>query len=229
MVLDARFLLDHTEVNERRFGVTETVSRPRQLYVEEPRLIPHLEFSVGRRLISAAGNAWVDGLVLHHRVNSQVRIGLYGGLRPDPYDYSIAQEYQTFGIYSTFRTRGHSADLGANVILNDGLDRQYVSARTHNQLHENLYLSLYSIVDTLDGPDTTFLGTLDYTPVERLNLILNYTRYSLEEYRNRKIYRNVTRLNQPLFLEMRSSTLCTIASSDCLIPFLAEDLLLLQH
>ena len=59
-VLDATFIGDLTESNERRFGETETIQRVRQLYVIHPGIAGVLDISVGRRLIAEAGN-WVEG------------------------------------------------------------------------------------------------------------------------------------------------------------------------
>jgi len=201
LVLDSTFLWDITKANERRFGETETIQQIRQLYVEQPKTLGSIKMSVGRRIITEAGNAWVDGVDARLSPTSDLTLGAYGGLRPDPADYSVTTTYQTAGLYGLLRRPGLSADFGYNAIFRKEFDRQYLYGRAHYRFTKSLYLSVYSIIDTLDEIEaTTFLGTMDYSPAKGLNLTLNYSRYSVEAYRNQLIYRNITQLNQTLIL-----------------------------
>jgi hypothetical protein len=201
LILDSIFLWDITEVNERRFGETESFQRIHQLYISQPLSENSWTLSVGRRVIPEAGNAWVDGLDLRLALDANIRLGVYGGLRPQPANYRPTTDYQTLGVYGIYRRSGITADIGYNVIIRDGLDRQFIFGRAHYRIVPSLYFSLYSVIDTLDEVEaTTILGTVDYSPKKRLNLSLNYTRYSVEAYRNQGIYQNVTQLNQVLIL-----------------------------
>ena len=76
--LDATFIIDVSQANERRFGETERFDQVRQLVLTQP--LGQTQLSVGRRLISQAGNAWVDGLDLMLKFDrKRSYVGLYGG------------------------------------------------------------------------------------------------------------------------------------------------------
>ncbi|MEE2787378.1 MAG: hypothetical protein VX589_08570 [Myxococcota bacterium] len=201
LVLDATFIGDLTEANERRFGETETIQRVRQLYIIHPGIAGRLDVSVGRRLITEAGNGWVDGVDTRYRLSPGMHLGLYGGLRPDQNDFSVTTDYQTAGTYFTMRLRRFDADIAYNAVVKDGLDRQFVFFRTHAKLAEKLFVSTYAVADLQENSDlTTVIGTVDYSPTQPLNLTLTYSRYSLEQYRDTVIYRNVIEPNQALIL-----------------------------
>ncbi|MEE2757569.1 MAG: hypothetical protein VYA30_13015 [Myxococcota bacterium] len=200
LTLDATILWDISEAQERRFGETQSFQQLRQLYLQQA-VGQKWSVSAGRRIIFQAGNAWVDGLDIQLKLNNAIMVGAYGGLRPDPNSYKPTTTYQTLGTYSSYKRDGLNIEFGYNLILRDGLDRQFLYGRTHYRLSPGLYVNVYSVVDTLDEIEpVTFLSTLDYTPTKAVNLSLNYTRYSIEAYRNQAIYRNVVRLNQALLL-----------------------------
>lgn len=202
LVLDATFLLDATEAQERRFGRTESIDQVRQLYAELPRLFGRLDLAAGRKLLPEAGNAWVDGVDLEWWFGSDASLGAYGGLRPEPIEYALTLDYQALGAYGTVHGPGFDGSLAYNVVLFEGaLDRQFAFNRMHWEIVERLFLATYLVVDFTEEVEvTTLLATLDYTPVQALNLSLNYTRYSVEQYRNEQIYRNVIEPNQILIL-----------------------------
>lgn len=199
--LDSTFILDISQANERRFGETERFDQIRNFSITQP--LGSFTLSLGRRLITKAGNAWVDGLDARYHFNRrQSSIGVYGGLSPDRFDRSLTLKYQALGGYVSHHQDRLDLSAAYNLILNQGeLDRQYLYQRTHYRLVEGLYLSNYLILDFVDDPQvTTFLSTLDYTPIKSLNFSLNLTQYSLEQYRNQAIYRDVVEPNQALIL-----------------------------
>lgn len=199
--LDATFILDIAKANERRFGETERLDQVRKISVS----IPAGAFSIalGRHLISTAGNAWVDGLDLKLEFDQRrAEVGVYGGLSPDRFDRSLTLDYQALGLYAGVHRNTLDLSGAYNLILNEGtLDRHFLHQRTHWQVIDGLFLSSYLILDLINGPEaTTFLSTLDYTPIRPLNFSLSFTQYSLEQYRNQAIYRNVIEPNQALIL-----------------------------
>ena len=199
--LDSTFILDISKANERRFGETERFDQVRQLILTQE--FGNLKLSFGRRLISESGNAWVDGVDLKYHFNQkQTAIGVYGGLSPDRFDRSLTLDYQALGLYLDHQKRPLSMSLAYNLILfQGGLDRQFLYQRTHYRIIEGLFISNYLILDFVDEPQiTTFLGTLDYTPLKALNFSLNLSQYSLEQYRNQTIYRDIIEPNQALIL-----------------------------
>lgn len=199
--LDATFILDISQANERRFGETERLDQVRHLSVSQP--IGALTLSFGRRLLFYAGNAWVDGLEARYALDGpRLAIGAYAGLSPDRFDRSLTLDYQAAGAYVDLARAGLDLSAAYNVILKGGqLDRHFVYQRAHIKLAEGLFVSDYAILDLALGTDlTTFLATIDYTPTEVLNFTLNLSQYSLERYRDQTIYRNIIEPNQALIL-----------------------------
>ena len=199
--LDSTFILDITAANERRFGETERFDQVRNLSLTQP--LGKLTLSFGRRLITEAGNAWTDGLELSYNFDKQKsKLGIYGGLSPDRFDRSLTLDYQAMGSFITVHRSGLDLNFAYNLLLFKGkLDRQFIHQRTHYKLIDGLFFSNYFIADFADEPQiTTLLSTLDYTPIKPLNLALNYTQYTLEQYRNQFIYRDVIEPNQVLLL-----------------------------
>ena len=199
--LDSTFILDISQANERRFGETERFDQVRQLILTQK--FDHLTLSFGRRLISESGNAWVDGLdIKYHFDQKHTAVGFYGGLSPDRFDRSLTLDYQALGLYLDHQKKPLSFSLAYNLILLQGeLDRQFLYQRTHYKIAEGLFATNYLILDFVDEPQiTTFLGTVDYTPIKALNLIINLSQYSLEQYRNQTIYRDIIEPNQALIL-----------------------------
>lgn len=207
LVLDSTFILDQNKSNERRFGETEEVVRARSFYLAQPVLGGDVEVAVGRRLIFEAGNAWVDGadVELSLAANRKATLGVYGGLSPDPYDTAFNTEYQAAGLYSTFSMEGLDVALAANSILRDGTQiRQFAFNRLHLKMAEGLYASSYLVVDFIEDPNVaTYLGTIDYTPTQPLNLMLTYSHFSLADFSDPGVYRNVLEPNQRDALGLR--------------------------
>ncbi len=214
LVLDASFALDLTEdrsspldgdlsAHERRFGQTESLDQVRQLYARMPKLFGQLDASAGRMYVAAAGNPWVDGVNLQWWLDQRrASAGLYGGVRPDPYDHSLAADQQATGAYGTFHRDGFDGQLAYNLVLRGSeVDRQFAFNRMHYKAAPGLYLATYLTLDLTDEVDTSvLLLTTDYTPVRPLNLTLSVSRYSLETYRNQTIYHNVVEQNQAVIL-----------------------------
>ena len=199
--LDATFILDLDEANERRFGETERLDQVRQLSISHP--LGSWTLSLGRRLLSYAGNAWVDGL--EARLSLDARrffVGVYGGLSPDRFDRSISIEDQAAGAYLELIRKGLELSAAYNLILKKGaLDRHFVFQRAHLKLLDELYYSHYLILDLINGLElTTGLVTLDFSPTRALNFALNLSQYSLERYRDQTVYRNIIEPNQALIL-----------------------------
>lgn len=207
--LDATFILDISQSNERRFGETERFDQVRQLYISHD-LGRKVSAHVGRRLLHYAGNAWVDGLEVQlHLDHRHMQLGIYGGLSPDRFDRSLTVEYQALGTFFDWHRQTFDLSLAYNVLLyQSNLDRTYLYQRSHIKLMKGLFFSDYLIVDLLDEVDvTTFLSTIDYTPIDAFNIALTASRYSLEQYRNQSIYRNIIEPNQALILGNESINL----------------------
>lgn len=200
--LDATFLLDVTEADERRFGPTENVAQVRQVFARQPLLDERLDVSVGRMLLWDAGNAWVDGASALWHATSATGLGVFGGLAPDPYDHGLDAGAATAGAFATYT--GDTVDGAAAytaIVRGGALDRHFVFQRLHWRLAPGLYLADYVVVDLVESPAlTTLLASLDYTPVPAVNLTLDLSRYAIEQYRDPRIYHNVPDPQQTLVL-----------------------------
>lgn len=199
--IDGTFILDMTQAKERRFGETERLDQFRQFSLAKK--IGHLKLTLGRKVIFSAGNAWVDGLDASYQwAQKKATIGFYAGLSPDRFDRSFTLNYQASGLYFDWQSDQFHFSLAYNTIFfQKTLDRHYAFQRMHFQLLKNLFVSNYLVLELIKGPSTsTWLSALDYTPIKGLNFALHVTRYSLEQYRNQFIYRNIIEPNQALIL-----------------------------
>lgn len=201
--LDATFLLDVTEANERRFGETESLDQVRQLHAQHPLLDDRLVLTAGRQLLWDAGNAWVDGASAELRLDGdRAGVGLYGGLAPDPFDYALDPDAQAAGAYGVFTGDDLDAAVAYNGVVRGGeLDRHFLFQRAHWRVMPGLYVADYLVVDFAREPGiTTLLASVDYSPVRPINLTLNLSQYSIEQYKDAQVYRNVVEPNQALIL-----------------------------
>ncbi len=201
--LDATFLWDVDHANERRYGVTESFDQVRQLYARQPLLEGKLVLTGGRQLLWDAGNAWIDGVTAELRfADDDAGVGVFGGLAPDPYDAALDVGAQSTGVYGTYTADALDAALAYAATLRDGaLYRHFLYQRTHYRLAPGLYLADYLVVDLASTAEvTTLLASLDYTPVPAVNLTLNLSRYSIEQYRDAQVYHNVVDAQQALVL-----------------------------
>ena len=198
--LDGTFILDVSDAEERRFGDTESLDRIHQLFALQPDLGGELDLSVGRRVIPEAGNAWVDGADVRWRLGSEMSLGLFGGLRPDPYDHGLTSRSQTGGLYGTLQFDGLFAAVGLTSVLREGhRDRDLLFNRLHVRITDRLFVASYLVFDFVDRAEvTTLLSTVDYTPTSAVNFALNVSRFSIEQYRSDAVYRNVIDPNQVL-------------------------------
>ena len=130
--LDSTLIWDDTEVNERRFGRTESIQRIREANLSHPFYGQRLQVTFGRTLIPESGNAWVDGLNLDFTLKKGLNLGLFGGLRPIPLTYAPNMDYQTAGTYARYRDGSRlEVDGGYTLIFRDGGDRQSLFQRSH--------------------------------------------------------------------------------------------------
>ena len=201
--LDATFLWDVTSADERRYGVTESFDQVRLLYARQPVLDGRLVLTAGRQLLWDAGNAWIDGATAEWRfADERAGLGLFGGLAPDPYDAAVDADAQTTGLFAVYTEDTLDAALAYAATLRGGaLDRHFVYQRTHYRVAPGLYLSDYLVFDLARQAEvTTLLASVDYTPVPPVNLTLNLSRYSIEQYRDAQVYHNVLDAHQALLL-----------------------------
>jgi hypothetical protein len=200
--VDAGFVLDATDAEERRFGRTDSLDQVRQLFVGHDGVLGSVDVRLGRRLVMDAGNGWVDGVDATVAISKSAALGVYGGLSPDPVDYALRTDAQATGVYGTWKSDALRSSAAYNAVLRGGdLDRQFVFQRNHWRVTRQLFLASYLVADFARGGDvTTLLGSADYSPTRAVNLGLNVSRYSVERYRDQRVYRNVVEPNQALVL-----------------------------
>lgn len=200
--LDSTLIWDDTEVNERRFGRTESIQRIREANLSHPFYGQRLQVTFGRTLIPESGNAWVDGLNLDFTLKKGLNLGLFGGLRPIPLTYAPNMDYQTAGTYARYRDGSRlEVDGGYTLIFRDGVDRQSLFQRSHFRPNKVWSFFNYTTYEASETPDfSTFLAGIHVRPIPGLTVALNASRYSVEQYRNTVIYQNVIEPNQILLM-----------------------------
>ena len=119
---------------------TESIQRIRQAYISHERILNHrYQLADGHYQAAMPG----DGLEVIAMLPGKTRLGVYGGLRPDPAFYSPTTDYQAVGTYASYRQDGLNADLGYNLVFAGELDRQFLYSRVHYRAAQRLYLSTY--------------------------------------------------------------------------------------
>ncbi|MBH24154.1 MAG: hypothetical protein CMH57_06820 [Myxococcales bacterium] len=203
--LDSRLLFDLTQDdrvsepsdtspglqrNERRFGVTQTVTDIRLLYAELEHLGP-VDATLGRIWFYEAGGAWVDGGALKLHLSDDWSVAAFGGLAPDPIDWDLDTQRQTGGGFLAYRTRRADASLAYTTQLYDGaLDRHYAFSRGHwsvpvGDTVQSLFLSYYGSLD-LQNEDpvlTTVFTNASCWLNSTLNLSAHYARFATSRLR----------------------------------------------
>lgn len=205
--LDATLTLDLTDARERRFGEVPRVETVRDLALMQPLAGARVRVALGRQLLHATGNAWVDGARVEFDIGPQSAerggmVGAYGGASPDPYDATFRADKQAVGAFGGLHRGALEAAVAWNTVLDGGaLDRHFVFGRTHWRAAEGLFLATYLVADFADTPAvTTALVTADYAPLDDVKLTLNLSRYAIEQYRDASVYRNVVEPNQALLV-----------------------------
>ncbi len=209
--LDSRFMFDLTQDrnistseftgvavknNERRFGETQTPADVRELYVELADL-GSLDLQVGRVWIYQAGGAWADGANLIYHFDSQWAQGLFGGLRPDPFDYLPTTNRQTAGTFTEFTGDRAIFSAAYTAELLDGeLDRHFAFSRGHwsvpmGDFTRSLFLSYFASIDLpnsgaeVDSPTaTTFFTNATWWVTDNLNFSTHYARFATSKLRD---------------------------------------------
>ncbi|HOD74239.1 MAG TPA: YhjD/YihY/BrkB family envelope integrity protein, partial [Candidatus Bipolaricaulis anaerobius] len=86
----------------------------RSAYLEYAGVADVLAFQGGRMLLTDLGQTWVDGLVVRAGRERGWLAGAFGGLSPDPLDYSLSLDYQTFGVFGGWTGDGWLVRLAFN-------------------------------------------------------------------------------------------------------------------
>ena len=153
---------------------------------------PAFGVALGRVAVREAGYAQVDGALLRYRVMPELKLGVYGGLTGNPYNYNwrlaATEDFSTGwvggGLFSSMRLGPVSADLAAGVVLatfpGGGLDRLYLYADVGWSVSEALDLFFTGWFDLL--PNGTAIQNVEllgsYHPSRDLHLRLSAARYA---------------------------------------------------
>ncbi len=204
-MLNSRFLLDFTQsqrisnneftgdgiqLNERRFGQTQTFADVRELYVEAEDLGP-VDIRAGRVWLFQAGGAWADGAQLQYNLSRNWSTGIFGGLQPDPFDYLPTADRQTAGTYAAYEAdRFQFSGAYTAQLFGGNLDRHYLFSRAHwsvptGNWGKSLFLSYYASLDLpnadaqVDDPVlTSFFTNATYWANNTLNFSVHYARFA---------------------------------------------------
>jgi len=151
------------------------------LNVEYSGLADHWDFVVGRLKPKEFPLETVDGanIVFH---TATTGIGLFGGLKPDPYTFVFTPDYPSEGAYLYYRTQNLSANLAFTHQEYQGqTDREYFYS--YAQYYPFRSVSFYGAA-TIDIPPagqnlrlTNAVGEITLRPVEWTSLTLGYNQF----------------------------------------------------
>ncbi len=153
---------------------------------------PAFGVALGRVAVREAGYAQVDGALLRYRVVPELKLGVYGGLTGNPYNYNwrlaATEDFSTGwvggGLFGSMRLGPVSADLAAGLVLatfpGGGLDRLYLYADVGWAVSDALDLYFTGWFDLL--PNGTAIQNVEllgsYHPSRDLHLRLSAARYA---------------------------------------------------
>jgi hypothetical protein len=135
--------------------------------------------SIGRKTIYEAGLATVDGITFEKTFSPPVRVGVFGGLAPEPYYLNVTPDYQAAGAYlSVVKPRA----LARIAVTGQGYkfkaDRATIFTQDFAQLSRGLTAGLFGQFDLIPGPqDRLIYADLAYSPTSRYGLKILLTRF----------------------------------------------------
>lgn len=128
----------------------------RSAYVEYAGLAKLLTLRGGRMQLTDLGQIWVDGGLLRADVLDGLFVGAFGGLAPDPLDYSFNTDHASVGAFAGYDHRRILLRVAFDQAMVGGeTDRQFVFSSGHVGLLDALFVS-YSVTVDLAGQKLTF-------------------------------------------------------------------------
>ncbi len=128
----------------------------RSAYVEYAGLAGLLTLRGGRMQLTDLGQVWVDGGLVRADVIKGLFVGAFGGLAPDPLDYSFNTEHSSVGAFAGYDGRKVLLRVAFDQAMIGGeTDRQFVFSSGHAGIADVLFLS-YSLTVDLAGQKVTF-------------------------------------------------------------------------
>lgn len=190
-----RLGLDFGDRRDRSLGLLRSETYVKSAYAEYTKLADLLRVRLGRMLLYDYGQTWVDGVHLSAPMKSGLELGVFGGLNPDPLDYSVDPDYKGGGAHLGFTGERGLAALAINMSTYKGkADRAFLFSRAHWQLIDGLFASYFLTVDmfrlsTLDEQGSTKRETKPHITQGFANVAWQATeqvsfRLSLATYQN---------------------------------------------
>lgn len=153
---------------------------------------PDFGIAAGRLAVREAGYATADGAAIRYRLSPELKLGVFGGFTPNPYNYNWllrrSQELSTNwiigGLFGGARLDRFFADFAAVVtyarVAPGGLDRIYAFVDAGYQLSDALDAFLTGWIDVL--PNGMPLQSVElmglWTPTAEIDLRLSAGRYA---------------------------------------------------
>ena len=158
----------------------------------------NLEYAASDRFYLAVGRMWpkelsierVDGVNLIFQ-STAYGLGLFGGMKPNPYTEEFNSEYTTAGGYLFYRREDTSASLAfTNNGYKSGIDRQYMYGQLSSSLTKILrfYGSVTADNNQLNNNTdlTNLILELSFRPTYGRNLTFGYN-----QFRSFRLYKSM--------------------------------------
>ncbi|MBI3599078.1 MAG: hypothetical protein HY097_00315, partial [Nitrospinae bacterium] len=202
--LTTRLRLDATKLNEAGNLSFHFDGRERnnlstkdynKTYIKNERIDTlNLEYLMTEQFYIAAGRLWpkelsaerVDGLnLVFQRANSG--IGIFGGMKPDPYTEEFNSDYTSAGGYVYYRSDDTLANLAfAHNGYKGGTDRQYIYGQTSYSPYREVrfYGSITADMNqqTNNTDLTNAIFELSYRPIMGTGFTLGYNQFRSFKY-----------------------------------------------
>lgn len=177
-------------IREQRLGQLAELAGIYDLYVQFGQSGPgHTTLSIGRKTVYEAGLVTVDGLTLEKGLSQEARLGVFGGLAPDPLTRMVSPLYQTAGGYFAYTKIRSMIRFGASALNYAGQDANKFGAQkgplaqatVFNQnfflLSKGVSIATYLNFDVIPGQDRLEYIDFTFKPTSRYRIRLNATRF----------------------------------------------------
>lgn len=141
-----------------------------------------LELYAGRQYLSEAIGTGLDGLKVRVALRRMFHVGLWGGIKADPYQPGFLEDYTIFGALVSVNRRRYDASVSFGTEYHRGrFNRGYLVVQSNVRILPNLRFFENATIDTDQRLRPAFVTYADagaYYSLRRMfDLSLSYSRY----------------------------------------------------
>lgn len=156
--------------------------RVRDANLELKELFNKTDLVLGRQYVSALPGARLDGALLRFHRGEHYLYGLFGGMKPDPYEEHFNSDYSIAGAYGLYKNKQSRVTLGYATTWYKGKeDSSYLYGSGNYGFNRKMYIYLSARGDhNIDNGSyelTNLLGTFSYRIGRRSRVRVTYNQY----------------------------------------------------